>query len=252
MPEAATAGPRRYNRYLARRRFFVDQIRSGAAELRGEEARHLTRVLRVEAGQRFEVSDNERAFLAEIEEAKGERVVFRILEPLEIVPVPVRITLCAALIKFDRFEWMVEKATELGVERILPVEATRSERGLLEASRKRAERWMRIARESSQQSRRVRIPEILPGTRFAAALTTEAGHRFFLEEDTAPALLHEIPEERQETVAILLGPEGGWTDSEREAARAAGWNAVSLGPQVLRAETAACAALAVVMAAWCA
>lgn len=230
----------------------MDEIRNGVAELRGDEARHLTRVLRVEAGQRFEVSDGERPFLAEVEQAKGERVVFRVLEPLEIVPVPVRITLCAALIKFDRFEWIVEKATELGVERILPVETTRSERGLLEASRKRSERWIRIARESSQQSRRVRAPEILPAVRLAGALAVEAEHRFFLEENSAPALLHEIPEERQETAAILLGPEGGWTDPEREAAREAGWSAVSLGPQVLRAETAACAALAVVMAAWCA
>ena len=230
----------------------MDEIRNGVAELRGDEARHLTRVLRVEAGQRFEVSDGERPFLAEVEQAKGERVVFRVLEPLEIVPVPVRITLCPALIKFDRFEWIVEKATELGVERILPVETTRSERGLLEASRKRSERWIRIARESSQQSRRVRAPEILPAVRLAGALAVEAEHRFFLEENSAPALLHEIPEERQETAAILLGPEGGWTDPEREAAREAGWSAVSLGPQVLRAETAACAALAVVMAAWCA
>jgi len=235
---------------VARRRFFVDEIRGGSAELRGDEARHLTRVLRVEPGQRFEISDNEQAFLAEIEEAKGERVIFRVLEPVDSAPLLVRVTLCAALIKFDRFEWIVEKATELGVERILPVETTRTERGLFEASHKRSERWMRIARESSQQSRRVRVPAILPAVRFGAALETAAGHRFFLEEGSAPALLHEIPEERQETVALLLGPEGGWTDAERQAAHAAGWTAVSLGPQVLRAETAACAALAVVMAAW--
>ena len=228
----------------------MDEIRGGSAELRGDEARHLTRVLRVEPGQRFEISDNERAFLAEIEEAKGDRVIFRVLEPVDSAPLLVRVTLCAALIKFDRFEWIVEKATELGVERIFPVETTRTERGLFEASHKRSERWMRIARESSQQSRRVRVPAILPAVRFGAALETAAGHRFFLEEGSAPALLHEIPEERQETVALLLGPEGGWTDAERQAAHAAGWTAVSLGPQVLRAETAACAALAVVMAAW--
>jgi 16S rRNA (uracil1498-N3)-methyltransferase len=235
---------------LARRRFFVEEIRGGLAELRGDEARHLTRVLRVETGQRFEVSDNAHAYLAEIEAARGERVVFRILEPIASPPLPARVTLCAALIKFDRFEWIVEKATELGVERILPVETTRSERGLFDASRKRSERWMRIARESSQQSRRVRIPEVLPAARFAAALQTEAAHRFFLDEAEAPPLLHQIPEERQETVALLVGPEGGWTDPEREAAVKVGWPASSLGPQVLRAETAACASLAVVMAAW--
>ncbi len=228
----------------------MDQVRGGAAELRGDEARHLTRVLRVEPGQRFELSDNERAYLAEIEEARGEHVSFRVIEDLASPPLPARVTLCAALVKFDRFEWIVEKATELGVERILPVEAARSERGLFEASLKRGERWQRIARESSQQSRRVRIPEIAPAAPFAAALRTEAPHRFFLEEAAAPALLREIPEERQDTVALLLGPEGGWTDAERNEAHAAGWSAVSLGPLVLRAETAACAALSVVMAAW--
>ena len=103
---------------MARRRFFVDEIRGGAAELRGEDARHLTRVLRVEPGQRFEISDNHQAWLAEITEVRGERVLFRTVESIAPTPAPVRVTLCAALIKFDRFEWMVEKATELGVERM--------------------------------------------------------------------------------------------------------------------------------------
>src|ERR1035438_7527726 len=151
---------------LARRRFFVDSIRGGAAELRGDEARHLTRVLRAAPGQRFEISDNRQAYLAEITEARGERVVFQVVETLPGVLSPVTITLCASLIKFDRFEWIVEKATELGVGRILPVEASRSEKGLFDASRKRSQRWARIARESSQQSRRVCIPEILGAVRF--------------------------------------------------------------------------------------
>jgi 16S rRNA (uracil1498-N3)-methyltransferase len=235
---------------LARRRFFVDEIRGGAAELRGDEARHLTRVLRVEPGQRFEISDNHQAWVAEVAEARGERVVFRTVESIPYTPPAARITLCAALFKFDRFEWMIEKATELGVERILPFEAVRTDKGLFEASRKRSPRWERIARESSQQSRRTRLPEILAAVQFAAALGEAAGHRFFLDEGEAPPLLRQIPEERQETVALLIGPEGGWTDTEREQARAAGWHAVSLGPLVLRAETAVCAALAVVQNAW--
>jgi len=235
---------------VARRRFFVDEIRGGAAELRGDEARHLTRVLRVEPGQRFEISDNHQAWLAEIEEARGERVRFRAIEAITSAPAPARVTLCAALIKFDRFEWIVEKATELGVERILPLEATRTEKGLFEASRKRTERWERIARESSQQARRTRLPEILPAVRLDAALREAAAHRYFLDEGDAPPLLREIPGERQDTVALLSGPEGGWTEAERELAIAAGWTPVSLGPLVLRAETAICAALAVVQNAW--
>ena len=235
---------------LARRRFFVDEIRGGAAELRGEEARHLTRVLRVEPGQRFELSDNRHAYLAEIEEARGERVTFRIVEALPAAVSPVSITLCASIIKFDRFEWIIEKATELGVDRILPVSAARSEKGLFDASRKRSERWERIARESSQQSRRVRIPEILPAVRFEQCLAETASHRYFLDEGVAPPLLSEIPAERSDTVALLIGPEGGWVNTERQLALAAHWQPVSLGPLVLRAETAACAALAVVVNAW--
>jgi 16S rRNA (uracil1498-N3)-methyltransferase len=234
---------------MARRRFFVDSIRGGQAELRGDEARHLTRVLRVEAGQTFEISDNASAYLAEVVEARGERVVFRVGEPIESARLPVGITLLAGLIKFDRFEWIVEKATELGVERIVPVETTRSEKGLFEAARKRSERWERIARESSQQSRRTRLPEIHPAVRFDAALRTEAGVRLFLEEGAAPPLLGALPPSGFETAALLLGPEGGWTDRERESAAEAGWTKVSLGPQVLRAETAAVAAIAVLVGA---
>jgi len=238
---------------LARRRFFVDTIRNGASELRGDEARHLTRVLRVEAGQRYEISDNRSAYLAEIAEARGDRVVFRVIEPVASPDLPVRITLLASLIKFDRFEWMIEKATELGVERILPVEAARSEKGLFGASRKRAERWIRIARESSQQSRRVRVPEIVPAVSFEQALGESADHRYVLEEMTAAPLLRALPADRTQParVALMTGPEGGWTDGERQQAAAAGWQPVSLGPQLLRAETAAAAAIAIIMNAWC-
>jgi 16S rRNA (uracil1498-N3)-methyltransferase len=230
----------------------VENIRSGAAELRGEAARHLTRVLRVEAGQRYEISDNHKAWLAEVMEARGEKVLFRVIEPIDSQPVPVDITLCAALIKFDRFEWMVEKATELGVERILPVDAMRVEKGLFEASGKRIERWTRIARESSQQSRRVHVPEILPAARLDHALSLSANYRYFLEEDTAPPLLQVIPLSRAtaDRVALLTGPEGGWTGSERKLAAEAGWQPVSLSPAILRSETAAAAAVAIVMNAW--
>ena len=228
----------------------MDSIRGGTAELRGDEARHLTRVLRVEPGQHFEISDNQQAYLAEITEARGEHVVFRVVEAIPAVLSPVSVTLCASLIKFDRFEWIVEKATELGVDRILPVEAARTEKGLFDASQKRRERWQRVARESSQQSRRVRIPEIAPAVRFERCLEESAAHRYFLDESFAPPLLREIPAECSDSAALLIGPEGGWTDTERRLAAAASWQPVSLGPLVLRAETAACAALAIVVNAW--
>ena len=230
----------------------MDGVRGGFAELQGDEARHLTRVLRVEPGQLFEISDNRQAYLAEIVEAKGELVRFRVIEPITSPAPEVRVTLCAALIKFDRFEWIVEKATELGVERILPVEAARSEKGLFEASRKRQERWMRIAREASQQSRRVTIPEILPAARFEQALATEADRHYLLDEGEAPRWAEVVPPARacSDHVAVLLGPEGGWTDGERQAAVQSGWQPVSLGHTILRAETAAAAGLAALNVLW--
>jgi 16S rRNA (uracil1498-N3)-methyltransferase len=222
------------------------------AELRGEEARHLTRVLRVEPGQLYEISDNREAWLAEIEEAAGQRVVFRVREPIASKTPPVDVTLCASLVKFDRFEWMVEKATELGVARMLPVQTARTEKGLLEASGKRSERWNRIARESAQQSRRLRVPEILATVSYEKAIAANADYRFFLDEAEACPLVSVLPSARLPgtRVAILLGPEGGWTDKERERAQAAGWASVSLSPQILRAETASTAAIAILVNHW--
>ena len=209
-------------------------------------------MLRAEAGRQYEITDGRQAYLAEIAEARGDRVVFRALAAVDSPVLPVRVTLCAALVKFDRFEWMVEKATELGVERIVPVETVRVERGLFEAAHKRRERWERIARESGQQSRRLAAPEIAAPARFAEVLAADADQRFFLEENDAPPILRLLPERRNagDRVALLAGPEGGWTDSERESAAAAAWRAASLGPAVLRAETAAMASLAVIVNAW--
>lgn len=236
-----------------RRRFFVDEVRRGHAEITGEEAKHLTKVLRVEVGQRYEISDNRDVYLAEIEQAHKSGVLFRTLEQLPSDPPRVHVTLYAALIKFDAFEWTVQKATELGVSRIVPVIATRTEKGLERAAGKRIERWRRIALEASQQSRRTFLPEIAEPLGFANAVNKSAKYRYvFDEEPGGKMLLSALPEERsvKDEVAILIGPEGGWTGDERDAFQAAGWTRVTLGPLILRAETAAAAALAIVSSAW--
>jgi 16S rRNA (uracil1498-N3)-methyltransferase len=238
---------------LARRRFYVDEIRHGSAELEGDEAQHLKRVLRAEPGQRYEISDTRSAWLAEITEARKDRVVFRTIEAVPSVEMPVRVDVLAALIKFERFEWIVEKATELGAERVIPVEAVRTERGLFDAAKKRVERWRRIARESGQQSRRLAPPEVADPVRFSAATGHAAPMRFFLDEaGGVPSLLSALttPVDGLAEVAVLVGPEGGWTDDERTRALAAGWSPVSLGPNILRAETAAVSALAVIVNAF--
>jgi 16S rRNA (uracil1498-N3)-methyltransferase len=235
------------------RRFFVDHVRNGRAEISGADAQHLTRVLRVEAGEKFEISDNREVYLAEVESARKERVVFQTISKLDASQPPVKLILCASLIKFDHFEWMIEKATELGVARVIPVVAIRTERGLEKAAAKRLERWRRIGVEASQQSRRAHLPEIGEPARWRDALSTVADYRYALDEDSgARPLAAAFPEARQssDTVALLIGPEGGWTDDERAGFTAAGWTPVSLGTSILRTETAAIAALAVVSAAW--
>jgi len=240
---------------MARRRFLVDRIHGNTAELHGEDARHLARVLRATPGQQYEISDGSAVYLAEISALEKDRVVFQTLAALDTPPAPIRLTLVAALIKFDRFEWLVEKATEVGVAAIFPVEAARSDKGLFEAARKRAERWRRIAHESSQQARRIGPPEIAAAQPLAAALAALAGPRYLLDEQPgAPPLLSAIPppaaRRGPDSVALLTGPEGGWTDAERAHAIAAGWQPVSLGPSILRAETAAIAAAALLVHAW--
>jgi 16S rRNA (uracil1498-N3)-methyltransferase len=240
-----------------RRRFFVDEIRNGHAEISGDDAAHLTRVLRVEAGERYEISDNRQLYLAEIETARKERVVFRTLEKLPAVDPPVRTILVAAIFKFDHFEWMIEKATELGVAEIVPVVTTRTEKGLEKAAPKRLERWRRIGVEASQQSRRAHLPVITAPVRWrdvvgAAAGSVDGAQRYALDENGRRPLAACFPPQRSaaDSVALLIGPEGGWTDEERAEFTAAGWAAASLGPTVLRAETAAIAALSVVTSAW--
>jgi 16S rRNA (uracil1498-N3)-methyltransferase len=233
---------------MARRRFFVERVENGEAALTGEDAQHLARVLRVRPGQQFELSDNEQAYLAEVLSVQKDSVRFRILEAAVSSFPATRVTLVVSLFKFDRFEWMVEKATELGASVILPVEATRSEKGLLEAGKKRVERWRRISRESSQQSRRVRLPEIEAPSRLADALDRAPNPRFALEEmpgaKPLAAALRDL--RRPAEIALAIGPEGGWAEPDRIALQAAGFEAVSLGNLVLRAETACIAALAVV------
>lgn len=240
---------------MGRRRFFVQEVRGRQAVLRGETADHLRRVLRASVGQRFEISDNRAAWLAEIESFGKQEVRFRTLETLPVVTMPVRLVLLASLFKFDRFEWMLEKATELGVEVIVPVVSERSEKGLEQAAVRRAARWRKILLESSQQARRTVLPVLEDGVPFAEALHRSGRCRLLLDE--APGgtpLLAAVPSAEtrspSDVACLLTGPEGGWTAAERAAAIDAGWAPVSLGPLILRAETATIAALATLGQAW--
>lgn len=237
---------------MSRRRFFVPQVRRGVAELTGDEAEHLVRVLRAEVGQVYEISDNTKLYLAEVETARKSQVTFKVLEELPTPAPEAEVILLPALIKFDRFEWIVEKATELGVAVIQPFEAMRTERGLAQASVKRSERWQKIAHEASQQARRLHLPTLAQTVRFREAVATVANVKLMLDEDSHEPILKCLPSTKAVTdrIALLLGPEGGWTEEERKIGQESGFVSCSLGSTVLRAETAATAAIATIRAAW--
>jgi 16S rRNA (uracil1498-N3)-methyltransferase len=214
--------------------------------MEGEAAHHLGRVLRAQTGQRYELSDGERVWLGEIASVGRDRVEFALLEELPSYQTRLNVTLLLSVVKFDMFEWAIEKATELGVSTIVPLAASRSEKALLAAAPKRAERWKKILLEASQQSRRVRVPllsEMLePESAFASS---NEGARVLLSERGEISPMRKVLEGQRTTKAYLaIGPEGGWTNSEFEAARRNGFQEASLGRLILRTETAVIAALA--------
>jgi len=230
-----------------RRRFFVEQFTGNTAAIEGDSAHHLGRVLRAQPGQHYELSDGQRVRLGRIEKVARDRVDFALLEEIPAHLPSIDVTLLLCIVKFEAFEWAIEKATELGVSTIVPLAAARSEKALLTAAGKRAERWKKILAEASQQSRRVRIPLLRELSQPAQALSARAeAVKILLSErpDALPLrqILQAEPPRRQAVLAI--GPEGGWTDAEFAAAQASGFREASLGKLILRTETAVAAALA--------
>jgi 16S rRNA (uracil1498-N3)-methyltransferase len=202
--------------------------------------------LRAQPGQLYELSDGSRVFLGRIDVVTRDRVDFALLEELAAHPPAIDITLLLSVVKFDAFEWALEKATELGVSTIGPLAAARSEKGLLAAAAKRAGRWQKILLESSQQSRRVSVPVLEDLSRPPEAFAAHAdGIRIFLSERAdAPPLRELLHRARTSQAVLAIGPEGGWTDEELSCAGNAGFQEASLGRLILRTETAVIAALA--------
>lgn len=230
-----------------RRRFFVGQFVDGRALIEGEAAQHLGRVLRAQPGQLYELSDGSAVWLARVDAVHREHVDFSLVEPLASVASALKTTLLLSVVKFAAFEWALEKATELGVTRMVPVAAARSEKALLAAAVKRAERWNKILFEAAQQSRRVQLPTLEPLQKPEVAFAaSREGVRVLLSESPEAAPLREVLKATQELAAVLaIGPEGGWTDEEFAAGRAAGFQEASLGKLILRTETAVVASLAI-------
>jgi 16S rRNA (uracil1498-N3)-methyltransferase len=230
---------------MTRRRWIADTWTDTTASLTGEQAQHLARVLRAQPGQVFDVVANGFLHRAEIVTADEREVLFTLHEELEAdAALPVHLLM--AVFKFDHMEWGIEKATELGVARITPVLARRTEKHLALASAKRVDRWRRIALEAAKQSRRTDVPVVDdPATLKAALGTVDAGTKLLLAETEQENTLRAALEVGAESVALAIGPEGGWTVEEMTLFSESGWKHVTLGPRILRAETAAIAALAI-------
>ena len=236
---------------MTRRRWIADAWTQTTATLTGEQAAHLARVLRAEPGQVFDIVAGGFLHRAEITSVAEGQVVFALHEELESdAALPLHLLL--AVFKFDHMEWAIEKATELGVGRVTPVLARRTEKHLALASAKRVERWRRIALEASKQSRRTTIPEIADPVGLKQALEQEQSPTRILLSETeqgttlAAALTNAKASTEESDTALAIGPEGGWTPEEMALFAQYQWQPVTLGPRILRAETAAIAAIAIV------
>jgi 16S rRNA (uracil1498-N3)-methyltransferase len=239
---------------VTRRRWIADEVQGDIAVLTGEHASHLSRVLRAQIGQQYDIATGDAVRRGKIISISDERVELA-LDGQVIVKPTARLTLVLAIFKFDRMEWAIEKCTEIGVARIVPMVARRTDAHLASAATKRHERWQRIARQAAEQSRRAVAPEISAPIKFkdlgsVLGDTAKAAiPRIVLAESHEDQRLRDaLPSSAAEAV-LAIGPEGGWTDDEVKWFRESGWAAASLGNTILRAETAAIVATALAIEA---
>ena len=256
---------------MTRRRWIADSWDEATASLTGEQAAHLIRVLRAQAGMEFDIVAGDRVWHGVIAGISGDAVRFNLVAEVQADPA-LPVTLFLSVFKFDRMEWAIEKATELGVERIVPILARRSEKHLAQSAQNRVERWRRIAREAAQQSRRSDVPMVEDPIALKTAARREGGPvRLLLAEQERTRALrgavddalriapHSNPPGEDKlgdatsngelpAIWLAVGPEGGWVAEEEALFNSEGWKGVSLGPRILRAETAAITAVAVVAA----
>jgi 16S rRNA (uracil1498-N3)-methyltransferase len=229
---------------MTRRRWIADEHSAGTAALTGAHAAHLARVLRARVGQQFDIVAGDLVHHGTITAVSPERVEFSLADVVGSGS-STDISMLLAIFKFDRFEWAIEKCTELGVSKIVPVIARRTDAHLAQAAQKRAERWRRIALEASQQSRRTSPPEIVDPMKLKEAVTLSFTTKVLLAENEKKVVLRDLLSDEIELPLVLaVGPEGGWSDEEVKLFETNGWRSASLGDTILRAETAAIASLA--------
>jgi 16S rRNA (uracil1498-N3)-methyltransferase len=237
---------------MTRRRFYAppDAFSSdlGSLTLQSDEARHLREVLRLRPGDRVHVFNGAgKEFDCSIEESRKDTARLKVLT--EVTPAqpesPLQMTLALALLKSDKFDLVVQKATELGVVSIVPVATKLADVRLRDDSdaNKRVTRWQRIALEASKQSGRALLPDVVKPLSFdklVQAVEVSGEQRLMFSEREGNSLkMNDTIKAKQRQITALVGPEGGWTDEEISMARDSNWSVVTLGGRTLRAETAA-------------
>ena len=233
---------------MTRRRWIADEVSGNRAALTGAHADHLVRVLRARVGQEFDIVADAVVHRGRVAVIRDGRVEFELGEEVAGEPASLQLTLLLAIFKFDRMEWAIEKCTELGVTRIVPLIARRTDSHLVSASGKRVERWRRIAMQATEQSRRSASPDISDPMKLSDVFAIPAKLKIVLSEAEQQSQLRDICSGSEHEALLAIGPEGGWTHDELDRFQKEGWVSASLGSTILRAETAAIAATAIAMA----
>ncbi|AEP12434.1 MULTISPECIES: 16S rRNA (uracil(1498)-N(3))-methyltransferase [Chloracidobacterium] len=225
-------------------RFYApsENFTATSVQLAEDEAHHAVHVLRIRVGEVVTVFDGQgQVFQATVTEASKRGVRLALDAPLPALgESPLDLTLGVALLKADKFEWVIQKAVELGVTRIVPLVTRHVEPGLIRGASEKLERWSRISREATKQCGRGYLTPILPPQPVTDVLLS-GGVKFFFTERQGngwAAVVSRFPGHLP-TVVALVGPEGGWSEDERQLAEAQGAHGITLGPRILRAETAA-------------
>ena len=235
------------------RRFFVDEklLRAKNVTLTGDLAHRLAKVLRYKRGETVVLAGGgAKDFVVQLSAVSANAVTGVVTgeQPAPREP-SIEVVLYQSLIRANRFDWVLEKGTELGVARFVPVIATRVQLQLEEGAA-RAERWRRLIIEAAEQCGRGRLPAIDAPVSFEGAVSRAPGLKLMPWEDEREARLGEhlrSLSERPRTVSVFIGPEGGYEPSEVELARKSGATLVTLGRQVMRAETAAIVSCGIVL-----
>ena len=220
--------------------FFIspDSFKDGQIILRGGQAHQIRDVLRLRAGEEITALDNSGGAFRVVLEKVGDQVSGSVIERIELESEPhVRIVLCQALLKADKMEWVLQKGTEIGIAEFIPIVTERSVSHHVSESKEK--RWRKILTESSEQARRAKIPLLGDTMGLGDAIEQAKGSLILVPfEGEHTVKLSRVLEAHPSKVTIFIGPEGGFTGNEIDQARVAGAQTITLGPRILRSETA--------------